>query len=187
MTSAKDLIKLIDEERQIEVSNQDKLREVLNKAPSKAWIKEHPFAKDVKYLPIDKVEAMLDAIFQEWRVEVKSIEQIAQSICAVVRLHYRNPVSGNWTYHDGVGAVPLKTDKGFSAADLSHIKSDAVATGAPAAKSMAIKDAADHIGKLFGRDLNRRDTITMPSFYEFKVEGAELGASEEDRNGRAET
>lgn len=185
MTSAKDLITLIDEERKVEVSNQDRLREVLNKQPSQSWVKEHPLAKGVNYLPIDKVEVMLDAIFQEWRTEIKSVSQLAQSICAVVRLHYKNPVTGEWTYHDGVGAVPMQTDKGYSAADLSHIKSDAVATGAPAAVSFAIKDAADHIGKIFGRDLNRKDTILMPSFYNIQVEEAKLGESEEDRNARA--
>lgn len=182
MTSARELITLVDEQRLVEVSNQDKLREILNNKPAPAWIKDHPLAKGVKYLPIDKTEMLLDSIFQEWRTEIKSISQLAQSICAVVRLHYRNPVTGEWTYHDGAGAVPLKTDKGYSAADLSHIKSDAVATGAPAAVSFAIKDAADHIGKIFGRDLNRKDTIRMPSFYNIKVEDASLGDSEEDRN-----
>lgn len=184
MTTAKDLIKLIDEDRQIEVANKDRLREVLSNAPAEQWIKPHPLNREVKYLPIDKVETMLDAIFQDWRTEIKQISQLAQSICAIVRLHYRNPVTGEWTYHDGVGAVPLRTDKGKSAADLQFIKSDAVATGAPAAVSFAIKDAADHIGKIFGRDLNRKDTIRMPSLY-IAVENAELGTSEEDRNGAA--
>lgn len=181
MTSAKDLVTLIDEDRQVEVANKDRLREVLSKNPSDKWIKPHPLNRDIKYLPIDKVETMLDAIFQDWRTEIKEVSQLAQSICAIVRLHYRNPVTGEWTYHDGVGAVPLRTDKGRSAADLQYIKSDAVATGAPAAVSFAIKDAADHIGRLFGRDLNRKDTIRMPSFYDIKVDNAELGTSEEDR------
>lgn len=181
MTSAKDLIQIIDENRLVEVSNKDKLREVLNKQPAPAWVKKHPLNDKVDYLPIDKVETMLDAIFQEWRVEIKQVFQLAQSICAIVRLHYLNPATGQWTYHDGTGAVPLKTDKGFSAADLSHIKSDAVSTGAPAAVSFAIKDAADHIGKLFGRDLNRKDTVVMPSLYTMQVEDAKMGQSEEDR------
>ena len=108
---------------------------------------------------------MLDMIFQQWRVEILSVSQLAQSICCTIRLHYLNPVTKEWSYHDGVGAVPLKTDKGFSAADLSHIKSDAVATGAPAAKSFAIKDAAEHLGKLFGRDLNRKDAVAYTNLY----------------------
>lgn len=182
MTTIKDLATLVDENRLAEVTNQDKLRQILNNQPPKTWIRDHPLAPGVKYVPIDKTEALLDAIFQEWRNEIKSISMLAQSICAVVRVHYRNPVTGEWTFHDGVGAVPLKTDKGYSAADLSHIKSDAVATGAPAAVSFAIKDATDHIGRIFGRDLNRKDTIKMPSVYDIKVESAELGSSEEDRS-----
>jgi hypothetical protein len=29
----------------------------------------------------------------------------------------------------------------------------------PIAKTIAVKDAADHIGKLFGADLNRKETL----------------------------
>lgn len=36
----------------------------------------------------------------------------------------------------------------------------------PAAKSYAIKDACEHIGKLFGRDLNRTDTLVHSMTYE---------------------
>lgn len=184
MSTTKDLVKVVDGNRIVEVKNKDILREVLAQNPPKEWVKMHPYAKDVKYLPIDKVESTLDAIFQDWRVEIKQLFQLAQSICAVIRLHYRDPVTGEWTYHDGTGAVPLKTDKGASAADLSKIKSDAVATGAPAAVSFAIKDAADHLGNIFGRNLNRHETVTLPSLYSLKVEDAKFGASEEDRNGQ---
>lgn len=180
MTTSKDLVKVIDESRIIEVKNKEILREVLNQSPPKSWVQKHPMNSSVDYLPIDKTETLLDALFQDWRVEIKSVSQLAQSICAVIRLHYRDPVTGEWTYHDGVGAVPLKTAKGKAASDLSAIKSDAVATGAPAAVSFAIKDAADHIGKIFGRDLNRKDAIRLPSIYgSLEVKDAKLGVSEE--------
>lgn len=175
MSTTKDLVKVIDDNRIAEVKNKDILREVLAQRPADAWVKQHPYAKGVKYLPIDKVESILDAIFQDWRVEIKQVFQLAQSICAIVRLHYKNPVTGEWTYHDGTGATPLKTDKGASAADLSKIKSDAVATGAPAAVSFAIKDAADHLGNIFGRNLNRNETVTLPSLYSLTVEDAKVG------------
>lgn len=167
MATSKDLIKIIDsgDNSPLLFEKMGEMKEILNQNPNKAWVKNHPFAQGVLYLPIDKVETMLDMIFQQWRVEILSINQLAQSICCTVRLHYLNPITKEWSYHDGVGAVPLKTDKGFSAADLSHIKSDAVATGAPAAKSFAIKDAAEHLGKLFGRDLNRKDTVAYKSLY----------------------
>lgn len=166
MTTSKDLPALIEDFNDIEeYSAQGKLKELLNHNPNPKWVKDHPIAKDVKYLPIDKVETMLDMLFQQWRVEIKSVNQLAQSICAIVRLHYLNPITKEWSYHDGVGATPLKTDKGASAADLSAIKNDAVATGAPSAVSFAIKDAAEHLGKLFGRDLNRKDTIAFVNLF----------------------
>jgi hypothetical protein len=167
MATSKDLVKLVDDGDNSPVSfeKMGELKSVLNQNPNRNWVKNHPFANGVVYLPIDKVETMLDMIFQQWKVEVLSISQLAQSICCVIRLHYLNPVTKEWSYHDGVGAVPLKTDKGFSAADLSHIKSDAVTTGAPAAKSFAIKDAAEHLGKLFGRDLNRKDAVAYTNLY----------------------
>lgn len=167
MATSKDLVKLVDNggNSPVAFEKMGELKSVLNQTPNKAWIKNHPIAKDVVYLPIDKVETMLDMIFQQWRVEILSISQLAQSICCTIRLHYLNPVTKEWSYHDGVGAVPLRTDKGFSAADLSHIKNDAVATGAPAAKSFAIKDAAEHLGKLFGRDLNRKDAVAYTNLY----------------------
>lgn len=167
MATSKDLVKLVDNggNNPVAFEKMGELKSVLNQTPNKAWIKNHPFAQGVVYLPIDKVETMLDMIFQQWRVEILSISQLAQSICCTIRLHYLNPITKEWSYHDGVGAVPLRTDKGFSAADLSHIKSDAVATGAPAAKSFAIKDAAEHLGKLFGRDLNRKDAVAYTNLY----------------------
>lgn len=167
MATSKDLVKMVDNggNSPVVFEKMGELKSVLNQEPNKAWVKNHPYAHGVVYLPIDKVETMLDMIFQQWRVEILSISQLAQSICCTIRLHYLNPITKEWSYHDGVGAVPLKTDKGFSAADLSHIKSDAVATGAPAAKSFAIKDAAEHLGKLFGRDLNRKDAVAYMNLY----------------------
>ena len=182
MTTSKDLVKMVDdgENSPMVFEKMGELKNVLNQNPNKSWVKNHPFAQNVVYLPIDKVEAMLDMIFQQWKVEILSVSQLAQSICCTIRLHYLNPITKEWSFHDGVGAVPLKTDKGFSASDLSHIKSDAVATGAPAAKSFAIKDAAEHLGKLFGRDLNRKDTIAYTNLYTTDEDGwkEELGNAE---------
>jgi hypothetical protein len=82
-----------------------------------------------------------------------------------VRLHYRNPTTGEWSYHDGIGAAPVQTDAGKSAADLAAIKTRAVQIAFPIAKSGAIKDAAEHLGALFGRDLNRKDVVMFAGAY----------------------
>lgn len=163
--SSKDLINLINANQVAEIRNLDRLKQFLNIEPPASWLKENAFSRGTKYLPIDKVEILFDTIFPEWRVDIKSIVQLAQSIVAIVRVHYKNPVTNEWSYSDGTGAVALKTDKGYSAADLSHIKSDAVQTGAPSAVSYAIKDAAKHLGKIFGRDINRDDTVDFKAVY----------------------
>lgn len=143
----------------------DQFLEIVNQEPPQQWLKDHPTVYGVKYLPIEIVEMLLTRIFQEWKIEIKREGQLAQSIFVDVRLHYKDPIDGEWRWQDGLGAVPIKTDKGSSAADLNKIKFDAVMTGLPAAESFAIKDAAEKIGRLFGKDLNRKSVLDfVPNF-----------------------
>lgn len=143
----------------------DALKILLNNEPPQSWVKPHPFAKSggqpVPYIPIGYVESLMDKIFQEWRVEVLREQALFNSVAVTVRVHYRNPIDGQWSYHDGLGAVGVQTNKGASASDLSAIKQDAIMKALPAAKSYAIKDACDHFGKLFGRNLSRPDSYDM--------------------------
>jgi hypothetical protein len=157
-------IKLRDIEANPELrKNQENLKVILNHAPAKDWLKVHPFAKGVTYIPIGRVEMLLDTLFIEWKVEVINYSQLFNSVSCQVRLHYINPVSGSWAFHDGLGAVGVQTDKGAKASDLTAVKQDAVMKALPAAKSYAIKDAAEHIGKIFGRDLNRSEELVFNS------------------------
>lgn len=144
---------------------QDQLNLLLNQPVPTTWIKDHPYAKGVKYIPIEKVEFLLTRIFQEWRVEILSEGQLFNSVYCKVRLHYKNPLNGEWSYHDGIGAVDVQTAKGESAADLSKIVANAVMKALPAAESYAIKDAAEKLGELFGKNLNRKDTMAFSGAY----------------------
>lgn len=160
------LVKYVNNEVRIEeIKDSARLKSILNSPVNTKWLKNHPTAKNVKYLPIDKIEILLDMIFQEWRIELLSVSQLAQSVCVTVRVHYKNPITGEWSFHDGVGASPLQTNAGKSAADLANIKNNAVQLAAPAAKSYAIKDAVEHLGKAFGRDVNRSDTVGYEFLY----------------------
>ena len=147
----------------------DALKLLLNNEPPQSWVKPHPFAKHkgqpVPYIPIGRIESLLDKIFQDWRVEILNIAQLFNSVCVTVRVHYMNPIDGTWRYHDGVGAVGVQTDKGQSASNLGAIKQDAIMKAAPAAKSYAIKDACDHLGKLFGRNISRPDSYDFTPSY----------------------
>ena len=83
------------------------------------------------------------------------------AVYVTVRLHYLNLINNEWDFHDGVGAVQLQTKSGSSPAELQNINNNAVMMALPMAKSYAVKDAAEHIGKLFGRDLNRKDVLEL--------------------------
>lgn len=132
---------------------------LLNQPPAEKWLKKHPIASGVRYLPIERVEWLLTRIFLEWRVEVKQIQVIANSCVVTIRLFYRDVLTNEMLWQDGIGAAPIQTDKGAGATDFNKVKSDGVMKSAPAAESYAVKDAAEKIGKLFGKDLNRADQL----------------------------
>ena len=137
----------------------DELNFLLNQEPPAKWVKEHPFVRGHKYVPIDKVEFLLRKIFKKYRIEILREGTSFNGVYVCVRVHYLNPVSNEWDYHDGIGAIHLQVKKGSSPSDLANINNGALSMAFPLAKTLAIKDACDMFGKLFGSDLNRRDTL----------------------------
>ena len=141
------------------------LSSVLNSQPPGSWVKKHPYG-GFDYLPIDKVEYILTSIFKNWYVEVIGYSQILNSVCCHVRLyymdleHYEATGSVLYRHQDGVGADGLQVDSGSRASDISSIKQNSVAMSLPKAEVAAIKCAAEKIGRVFGRDLNRRDLMS---------------------------
>lgn len=131
---------------------------LLNQAPPNEWRKKHPTTNG-EYLPIERVEYLLSRIFTKWWVEVRTIQSIANSIVVTVRLYVVNPITNSEEWQDGVGAAPIQTDKGAGAMDWNKAKIAGVMMAAPSAESYAIKDAAEKFGKLFGKDLNRKEQI----------------------------
>jgi hypothetical protein len=138
---------------------------ILNSEPPQAWVKIHPMTK-FKYIPIERVEYLLTRIFGKWKVEVKESGILANSVQVIIRLYYIDPVSGDWDWQDGIGASPLQTNAGAGAIDFNQIKNAAVMMAAPAAESFAVKDAAEKLGKIFGKDLNRKDEISYADLNE---------------------
>jgi hypothetical protein len=141
------------------VGKTEGLNALLNQHPPASWVKTHPFIRDHKYLPIDKVEHLLRKIFKQYRIEVLREGTAFNGVYVVVRVHYLNPATGQMDYHDGIGAAQLQTQKGTSPADLANINNGAVSMAFPIAKTFAVKDACDHFGTLFGANLNRKDVV----------------------------
>lgn len=165
------------------MSRQSELLVLLNANPRKEWIKHHPqiTVKDdngqyvpLKYLSIQTVEYLLTSIFLKWRVEIKETKLIANSVVVSVRLFVQDPLTMEWDFQDGVGASPIQTDKGAGAIEFNAMKNGAIQMAAPAAESYAIKDAAEKFGKIFGKDLNRRDNYDIVGVMEGKQDYASM-------------
>lgn len=137
----------------------EQLNLLLNQQPNEKWIKEHPFIRGYKYIPIDKVEYLLRRIFKRFKIEITGQGVAFNGVWVTVRVHYLNPITNDFDYHDGIGASQLQTAKGTSPSDLININNGAISMAFPLAKTVAIKDACDHFGKLFGCDLNRKDSL----------------------------
>lgn len=143
------------------VGKYEALNVLLNADPPTKWIKEHPHIPGWKYLPIEKVEYLLSKIFKRSKIQVRKTGMLLNAVEVTVRVKYLDPISGEWLAQDGVGACELQTQAktGALKPDMSNINRGAVSMALPIAKSLAVKDATDHIGKIFGRDLNRKDVI----------------------------
>lgn len=150
---------------------ENKLMVLLNQPPPEQWVKVHPFIKGYKYLPIGRIEYLLKRIFTHYRIEVLKTGILFNSVEVTVRVHYRNPVTREWDFHDGLGACELQTQKDTGALklDMSNVNKSAVEMALPIAKSKAIKDACDHFGRLFGSDLNHKEQFDFTPLLKHEI------------------
>lgn len=144
---------------------------LMNNEPKPDWVVEHPYIKQevtingvkqkvpYRYIPIGTVEYLLTSIFGQYDIEITGQGTAFNGVWVTVRVHYLSPITGTMRYHDGIGAAQLQTKSGSSPAELQNINNGALSMAFPNAKTIAIKDACDHFGKLFGRDLNRKDYV----------------------------
>jgi hypothetical protein len=160
-----------DKEMQVE---QQSLNKILNAEPKAEWVKVHPFVKNLKYIPIERIEYLLTMIFTKWRVEVKEVKLIANSVVTTVRVYVQNPINGEMDWQDGIGAMPIQVQKGEGATNFEKMNSSAIQIGAPASESYAIKDAVEKFGKIFGKDLNRKDIIGYQDAIDSSIEKTKM-------------
>ena len=149
----------------------DQLNFLLSRNPPKDWIAKHQFIKKeiivngqkqkvpYEYLPIDKVEHLLRKIFKEYKIEITGQGSSFNGVWVTVRVHFKSPINGEWYFHDGIGASQLQTKSGTSPADLQNINNGAISMAFPLAKTLAVKDACDMFGNIFGANLNRADLV----------------------------
>lgn len=156
---------------------QDQLQHYLNQPPPAKWVKLHPYISGYHYLPIDKIEYLLKKIYKKYKVEILREGTAFNGVYVVIRLHYRDLITGEMDFQDGIGAIQLQTAKGTSPADLVNINNGALSMAFPLAETIAIKDAADKLGDIFGANLNRKDVMA----YQMDAKLFELVRSKEEQ------
>lgn len=168
--------KRLDEIINSKATTREKLRQfrgLLDLPPHRDWvtlangdglninIKKDGKTEPYPYLPIGIVETLLKLLFVNPQIIVTDTKQLFNAVMVTVCIKYTCPITGEKMEQHGVGAKQMQVAKGGAAFDLIHINNAAAEKGAPAAKSLAIKDAADHIGKIFGSDLARNHTLSL--------------------------
>ena len=143
----------------VAVQKQDLFMSLMNQEPKKEWVKTHPYIRGYQYLPIERVEYLLKTIFKNYKIEITGQGQSFNGVWVTVRVHYQHPITGEWSFHDGIGASQIQTKKGASPADLASINNNAIGMAFPIAKTEAVKNACKSFGKLFGSDIMRSEDI----------------------------
>ena len=130
---------------------------MLNKAPARGDVKSQTLAgKEVKYMPIGLVEKTLDEMYNGlWQITDIRHTVTLNAIAVELTLQVYHPTAKLWLSRAGVGAIKVQLNKDAQSMDVTQIKADAIQKGLPAAKAMAVKNAAQSLGVVFGRDLNR--------------------------------
>jgi hypothetical protein len=166
ITKYTELVELYKNKETALLMPRDVATKFLNVDPPASWVKTHPYIKNYKYLPIEKVEFLLAVIFRVYKVEVIEYKMVLNAVTVHVRIHYKDLTTGEMMFHDGVGAIEPQTatKSGSLKLDASNINPGAIAMALPIAKSVAVKDACDHLGRAFGSSLNRKDSFSENDF-----------------------
>jgi len=141
----------------------DKFIKALQKEPNPAEIGRTPDGK-AKTIPISYIETTLDEFFLGlWETEKFQWNVIANEVVGSIELVVTHPISGEKLRRTGAASIQIMVDKGADAMDITRKKANALDMGFPKLKAECLKNAAQSLGKLFGRDLNRQQVDTYKS------------------------
>jgi len=146
-------------ESQKEKMSLERFMKALNTSPPDAEIYTNPHAGGVKYLPISYVEMSLDEMFFGlWKTENFRFQVMVNEIVGSIDLHVKHPITGEWIVRTGASATMIRQQKGATISEVDKKIHNALEMDMPHLKADCIANAARSLGKLFGRDLNRKFT-----------------------------
>jgi len=124
--------------------------------------------KRAKTILISHIETTLDEYyFGLWETTNFRWTQIGNEVVGAIDLRVFHPVAGIWITRQGAASIVIMVDrapdgmtgneKNLWALDMQNKKSNALDMGFPKLKSECLKNAANSLGTLFGRDINRKE------------------------------
>lgn len=147
----------------------------LSKYPNQDEFKKTPDNKAF-YLPIDFVETSLDELFYGmWETINFRTQVISNEVTASIELRVLHPISKIWITRTGSASIQIMVDKAPEnvtgqeknrwALDIQNKKPNALDMGIPKLKADCIKNAAQSLGNIFGRNINRTNRdVYQPIF-----------------------
>jgi hypothetical protein len=163
-----------------------KFQQMLNAEPDEAGIESTP-DKKARTLVISHVETTLDELFfGHWRTENFKWSVLANEVQASIELVVIHPISGYELKRTGAASVIIMVDKvpdNVTGSDRNrwalnpdNKKANAMDLAFGKLKAECLKNAALSLGKVFGRDLNRKNADV---YKPFKLKGS-LNSSNKD-------
>jgi hypothetical protein len=138
----------------------------LNREPNADDLDKTPDGK-ARTLPISFIEMTLDEIFLgQWETSEPTYQQIFNEVVGSIVLTVWHPITGRTIRRVGFASIVITQDKDAQISDFNVTKKkNALDMSFPKLKAECTKNAAQTLGKIFGRDLNRKKTDTYtPAF-----------------------
>jgi hypothetical protein len=145
----------------------------LNAEPDPREFDKTPDGK-ANTLPISFVEMTLDELFMgQWDTINFKYEQVFNEVIGSLELIVINPVTDRPTIRTGAASVIITQDEGAKLADFNMTKKkNAMDLTFPKLKAECTKNAAQTLGKIFGRDINRKSRdVFKPALRTLSDEG----------------
>jgi hypothetical protein len=153
-------------ENQISISQLQDFQAKLNREPNPAELGKTPDGK-AKTLPISFIEMTLDELFLgQWETSEPTYQQVFNEVVGSLVLTVWHPITNRPIRRVGFASVVITQDKDASISEFNATKKkNALDLSFPKLKSECTKNAAQSLGKIFGRDLNRTQADTYNPVY----------------------
>lgn len=135
----------------------ERFQKALNTPPEPKEVKENAHNAGAKYLPISFIEMTLDEMFFGlWETTDFRWQVMGNEVVGSLTLRVFHPVEKIWISRVGAAAAMIRQAKGAKITDIDAKLHNALGMDFPHLKADCLTNAARSLGKMFGRDLNRK-------------------------------